>query len=57
MLHEPAKRSRKSMLGSLPCLFTMREESAFGYMTKVMLVPWSTAGAVLSPSIMPANAK
>ena len=28
--------------GSLPHLFTMREESAFGYITKVMLVPWST---------------
>lgn len=30
------------LLGSLPCLFTMREESAFGYMTKVTLVAEST---------------
>jgi hypothetical protein len=50
MLHEPAKRSHKSMLGSLPCLFTLREESAFGYMTKVTLVPWSTARVVRSGS-------
>jgi hypothetical protein len=50
MLHEPAKSGLKPMLGSLPCLSTMREESAFGYMTKVMLVPWSTTRAVRSGS-------
>lgn len=33
---------QRPMLGSLPCLSTMREESAFGYMTKVTLVAEST---------------
>jgi DNA-binding transcriptional MocR family regulator len=46
MLDEPAKRGHKSMSGSLPCLFTMRDESAFGYMTKVTLLPWSTSRAL-----------
>ena len=32
-------------MGSLPCLSTMREESAFGYMTKVTLVAKSTGSA------------
>jgi hypothetical protein len=51
LLHEPAERGHKPMLGSLPCLFTMREESAFGYMTKVMSVPWSTAAEYNRASI------
>jgi hypothetical protein len=46
VLDEPVEAGLEAMLGSLPCLSTMREESAFGYMTKVTLVPWSTGHAV-----------
>src|ERR1700689_5939559 len=53
MLHELARRGYKPMRGSLPRLFTMREESAFGYMTKVMLVPWSTPHALRPGACLP----
>jgi hypothetical protein len=42
MLHGP-DRALTLSLADFACLFTMREESAFGYMTKVTLLAWSMA--------------